>query len=134
MKIERVQMKFVKFLCIKSNIQYSSTQYANLCKEFSLPILTVRRQQADLCFLHKCLNNVYRCSHIIAELPFHVPSRRLRSHPYFRTTSCRVNMRKFSFIPRVCNLFNQIVQECSTIDFFRKFSNFKSNLLRHFNK
>ena len=108
-KLERVQIKFVKFLCCKSNTPYSSDQYHALCKYFSLPTLTARRKMSDLSFLHKCLNNFYKCTYIISEIPFYFPSRVLRNYDFFRVSSCRLNIRKFSYIPRTCTLFNKTI-------------------------
>ena len=130
-KLERVQVKFIKFLCFKCNTPYNSSQYESLCKHFSMPTLAARRQISDLCFLHKCLNNTYNCSYVISESPFHCPSRNLRHHELFRFSNLRLNIRKFSYLPRTCTLFNKLSLKFTSLDLFSNFKFFKCVLRSH---
>ena len=54
-KIERVKKKFIKYLCYKSKIQYSTDNYPVLCHHFRLSSLQHCRQVADLIFLYECV-------------------------------------------------------------------------------
>ena len=127
-KVERVQYKFLKYLCFKCNVPYRSSEYASMCKYFNLPSLEARRSVLDLCFLHKCLNATYCNAFIVSEIPFYYPVRFTRSQDYFRPSICRINLRKFSYLPRTYNLFNNIFRKCNDIDIFSSFFKFKTIL------
>jgi hypothetical protein len=126
-KIERVQKKFIKYLCFKSNKQYLSSKYGELCTYFNLPPLRDRRKVADLCFLHKCVHSNIDSAYLTGEIPFNV-QRTLRSNATFRVPYSRINVRKHSFLPRVLSLLNTIVKECPTIDIFNSFRVFKTTI------
>ena len=132
-KLERVQKRFIKFLCVRAGIGYISSQYANICKHFGIQTLKHRRDISDLCFLHKCLNNIYNCSYIVSVIPFHAPSRHFRAFQYFRCPNSRINIRQYSFIPRACSLLNNIFMVCPELDLFSRASIFKSKHVSHFN-
>ena len=54
-RIERVQKKFTRVLCYRSNIDYKSFDYIYCCSFFNLQTLSSRRQICDLIYLHKIL-------------------------------------------------------------------------------
>ena len=59
-KIERVQKRLLKLLCIRSNVHYSSTAYEDLFYLFQLSSLESRREIADLLLFHKIIETVVR--------------------------------------------------------------------------
>jgi hypothetical protein len=128
----KVQIKFIKYICYKSGTFFKSSAYPDMCSRFNIPSLKARRDVLDLNFLHKCLNNKYNTPHIISETPFYCPSRSLRSHNFFLINISRINLRKFSFLPRVFNVFNLVRRELPDLDIFSPFSTFKTILCNHF--
>ena len=94
-KLERVQVKFIKYLCFKVNIPFHSGIYEDRCQLFSIPALKARRDVLDLCFLFKCINNIYDSPYILSEIPFHFPKRALRKHTYFKRSFYQINLRKY---------------------------------------
>ena len=134
-KLERVQIKFIKYLCYKAQIPFKTNMYLNLCKQFNIPTLESRRQVLDLIFLYKCINNYYDTSYILGEIHFHFPERVLRQNSYFKLGSYRINVRKFSFLPRVCAHFNNIIIDSdNSIDLCESLFKFKNKLQSIFYK
>ena len=129
-KVERVQRKFIKYLCFKQNMRYCSTEYAELCNFFTLPPSFNRRKVSDLCFLYKCVHSVVNCFYL-TQIPLNV-QRSLRVNLPFRVPFSRINVRKHSFIPRALTTYNDISKLCSNIDIFDRFSLFKTSIMKHF--
>ena len=108
-RLERVQQKFIKYLCVKVGLRYSSNNYTFLCTFFQLPTLQQRRRFLDVTFLYKCMFSVYNCSEILESICFNVPSRTLRSKQLFKPTMSRVNVHSNAFLQRTMNHFNEIL-------------------------
>ena len=83
--IERVQIKFIKFICFKTKHPYDRGNYEVLCQYFNLSPLHRRRQFSDAIFLYKCVNNMYDCPDIFSWVNFNVLLRITRNHSDFRT-------------------------------------------------
>ena len=88
-RIEKIQKKFVKFLCYKFNIFFNNYNYT-MISYFGLTLLSKRRIMFDMCFVYKVLSGIVTCSNILILFMIHVPSRQVRnSHllsiPYHRT-------------------------------------------------
>ena len=81
-KIERVQKKFLNFVCFQCNIDYSMS-YADKCRYFKVQTLSERRNISEVVFLNKVFNNKIDCNAIIQDISFHVPSRNLRQPDMF---------------------------------------------------
>jgi hypothetical protein len=82
--IERFQHTFFKYVCFKSYVPYSSSNYESLCTIFNLPPLHKRRIFLDVNFLYKVVNSYYDCTVLLSNVCFCVPARRLRSSALFR--------------------------------------------------
>ena len=124
-KIERVQQKFIKFLCFKSNVQYTSTDYDSLCARFKLPPLVRRRKFLDAIFVYKLVNSRYNCPSILYKVCFNVQSRQLRNNHIFRISASRVNLRKYSPILRCLTTCNDVFKANPNIDLFSPVSAFR---------
>ena len=129
-KVERVQKKFIRYLCFKQNIPYCSSEYRKLCTFFKLPPLFNRRKVSDLCFLYKCIHSVVNSSYL-TQIPLNV-QRTLRFNCPFRVPATRINVRKYSFIPRALSTFNEIAKYNPNIDIFDRFSLFKTSVKNYF--
>ncbi len=116
-KIERVQKKYLKFVCYNQKIMYSNYDYVSLCKMFNLSTLQSRRNCTDASFLNKLCQNKVKCSYLIGEINLNavfrtVPTRITRSFkPHYQCkltflTEYRILCRKHSFMPRVLDLAN----------------------------
>lgn len=93
-KIERVQKKFLNFVCFQCNINYSMS-YEDKCRYFNVQTLSVRRNITEVTFMNKLFNNKIDCSAILADVSFYIPSRRLRQRDLFLNRA-RLNIRKHS--------------------------------------
>ena len=129
-KLERVQKKFIKYLCARSSLDYSREMYNHLCHEFHLPTLESRRKFLDTIFLFKILSGYYSVPDVLAQINFNIPSFTLRHTDLFRPTSARTNILKYSFLSRTQTFFNAIRTKCN-IDIFDDFNNFR-HVLRNF--
>ena len=110
-KIERVQKKFLKFMCYKLRITYN-VPYLSLCKRFNFEPLSQRRKVSDVTLLNKLFNNKINCPSMVESINFNVPRRRLRSMPSFNNV-CRLDIRKNSPLVRC-----QGLAEASGLDVF----------------
>ena len=85
-KIERVQKRFVKFLCYRSNVPYHNHNYKDLCNLFRLAPLQRRREVADHLLFYKFLHNRVQASDLLSNLCLNAPVRRTRHTNVFATT------------------------------------------------
>ena len=115
-KLERVQKKLVRWLCIRDRLDYSELGYEPLCVYYQLQTLESRRKISDLCNLNKICNNNINCNYLVSNVYLSVPI--IRTNPARRrarsqsqptrnrlfSAEARINVRKASFIPRVLAL------------------------------
>ena len=118
-KIERVQKKFLNFVCFQCNISCSSMSYSEKCKYFNIQTLSSRRNVTEAIFINKLYNNKIDCSPILQDLSFYVPSRHLRQRDLFLNRS-RINVRKLSPLLRAQARINE-----SNLDIFDNVVSFK---------
>ena len=117
-QIERVQRKFTRQLCYKSNVDYKRVSYNERCDMFKLQTLEGRRHICDLVYLHKIIHNKINCSYLVGEVRISAPQRRQRNRaqkPIFSATA-KLCVRKDSFFPRVLTLANTY-KEIDVFDF-----------------
>ena len=105
LKLERVQKRLVRWLCYRDGIDYESFGYLELCQNYNLQTLEMRRNITDLCNLNKVYNNNLNSPYIVSQVLINVPNRQLRRNRLF-SANCRLNVRKNTFIPRVLSLAN----------------------------
>ena len=106
-KIERVQKRLIRWMCYRDGIDYDNHGYLELCQNYDLQTLEVRRNVTDLCNLNKVLNNSLNSSYIVSQILIYVPYRscRARRNRLF-SADCRINIRKNTFVPRVLSFAN----------------------------
>ena len=73
LNLERIQRKFVKYICFKPHTFVLPDQYEALCSVFRLPTLQQRCLYLDMMFLHKCATGVYNLPDVLFKLCFNVP-------------------------------------------------------------
>ena len=122
---ERVQMKFIKFLCFKTNQPYSSNNYEELCQHFKLSPLYHRRRFLDAIFLYKCVNNMYDCPEILSRITFNVPQRTTRTRSVFRLTVSKINVFKYSALQRCMSTLNELCNMNHSIDISASYGTFR---------
>ena len=129
-KIEQVQ-KIIKYLCYKSKIQYSTDNYPALCHHFRQPSLQHHRQDADLIYLHKCVNSNLDLSYLVGNSRYHCPSISLRNYTAFRISNSRINNMKYSVLIRCMTTFNTLYITERTRDLFIGANTFRSEIKKH---
>ena len=128
-KIERVQKKFLKFMCFQMNIRCIELSYTELCFNFNVQSLSDRRKMTDLSFLNKVINDKINCASITSSVSLYAPERPLRhKHRDLFKNAARINVRKNSPMIRA----QQIANETQELDVFKSVIIFKRNLKRHY--
>ena len=108
-RIEKIQSKFIKALCLKCGIEYSSTNYDHLLHYFSLPRLESRRKYCDIVFIFKVVNSFIKCPDISNLLQFYIPSNHsLRNNPLLQIEYHRTNYGMHSPIVRMSRAVNDV--------------------------
>ena len=87
--IEKVQKKFVRYLYFKLfglspfRISYlDQIQYIKTCRNKKILTLSLRRDIASLCFVHKIIHNSINSPEILQEINFKVPNIKFRNKQY----------------------------------------------------
>ena len=107
-RLERVQHKFLMWLCHRCRITDPTLRYEELLQRFRVASLAGRRRQHDLLFIRNVHRQAIDSSFLLYHLPLVVPSRTLRRHALFYVPHARVNTVQrglFCRIPRLCNSF-----------------------------
>ncbi len=112
-RLEKIQSRFIKFLCFKFNVDFKSNNYVNLLQFFGLALLESRRTYFDLYFMFKILNNMCNCTNLCSLFNFHVPARNVRNPILFDVPFHRTNYSSNSVVPRLSNLANKYRRDIS---------------------
>lgn len=115
--IESIQIKFIKYLCYKLRIPYSSDNYINICKQFHILPLTIRREIADLVYLFKLLNNKIDCPDLLNKIKINIPYKTTRFNNLLYVPLVATNYRQNSYLWRVSDSFNKVSKRLD-IDLF----------------
>nr|CAH7747916.1 unnamed protein product [Callosobruchus chinensis] len=109
-KIERVQIKFMKYLYLKSNGHYPPFNYPHkdLSEQFNIVSLEHRRFLLSCCFVHKLLNDKIDCGGILASLDFNEPRFNSRSSFTFYLPRAFTNIMLASPLYRISKSFNEV--------------------------
>ena len=126
----RTSHKFIKYLCYKIKIQYSTYYYPALCHH-RLPSLQHRRQVADLIFLHKCVHSHLDSSYLVENIQYNFLSNSLRNYTPFRISNSRINIRKYSVLNRCMTTFNKSYLTEPTCSVFIGANTFRSVIQKH---
>ena len=107
-RIERVQHKFLMWLCVRCRVVGPSLQYEELAEFFGVSTLAARREQMDIMFIRNVHRHTIDSQFLVSQFPLAVPTRQLRNRAVFHIKYARVNTVKngaFCRVPRVCNAF-----------------------------
>ena len=129
-RMERVQEKFLVWLCARCQVPGVSFAYLDLAKHFGISTLKARIQHHDMLLIR----NVHRqkiCSPFLLDaFPLSVPARPLRHQSLFASSLARprVNTVKFCVFnraPSICNAFldanrDMDIWESSAVEFRRR--------------
>ena len=126
-RIERVQHKFLMWLCGRSHVGDVSFNYAELLNFYGLSTLESRRKQHDVMFIRNVHCHVVKSTFLLEKLPVAVPSRLLRNRALFHVPNARVNTVKnglFCRVPKLCNEFLDANRDidvwCDSLAAFKK--------------
>ena len=107
-RVERVQEKFLVWLCACCNVRGVSFAYPDLAAHFNVSTMAARFKQHDLMFIRNVHRHRIRCSFLLEKFPIAVPARQLRTQSVFAVSFARVNTVRtcaFNRIPGACNDF-----------------------------
>ena len=109
-RMERVQEKFLVWVCARCRVHGMSLSYQDLAAHFGVSTLRARMQQHDLVFLRNVHRHRICSSFLVDKFPLAVPARRLRHQCLFARSfpRPRVNTVKscvFNRAPNACNSF-----------------------------
>lgn len=114
-RIERVQMRFLRFLGSKCGLRLNRgdpENYVIRLKHLNMIILQNRRIMSDVLFVNKLLSNQLESSSLLSRINFHAPSRRFRQLETFVLPLRHTNSSRNSPIIRMlgrCNSFKDLV-------------------------
>lgn len=130
-KIEKIQKKFLRFVNYKHKIN-SHPDYFNNCKHHHLLPLVLRREAADLTFLHNLTNGRVDCSELLSHIKIQIPTRINSRRGYIKLHEevCLTNYRLNSFFNRTFHDFNKNYSADSDLftakpNFFKRSINIK---------
>lgn len=129
--IERVQQRYIKYMSFNFEdvSPYHREVYPDLCLSLRLPTLATRREVTDLLFLFRLVNNQFD-SCLLQEISFRVPGRRTRCQDAFLAPKPRLNIFKFSSLPRMQTVFNNYCDVNQNIDIHHmSFKGFRKEIL-----
>ena len=107
-RLDRIQYKFLMWLCYRCRFTDVTLSYDALLQRFRIASLSGRRKQHDLLFIRNVHRQAIDSAYLLTHLPLAVPSRILRRQALFYVPHARVNTIKhglFCRIPRLCNMF-----------------------------
>ncbi len=128
-KIEKIQRKFLKYLCFKVDGIYPEQGIENyiLCNRFDVKSLSCRRKFLAIQFLHKlCVHNI-DCASILAQLNFKIPRLNSRSSELFLLPTPKTNLLVKAPVYHITVTFNFISKSIDINE--PKNSKFKCDLL-----
>ena len=107
-RVERVQHKFVTWLCARCLETGVPFEYDALLSHFGLTSLAARRAQHDIVFIRNVHCQSVDSPFLLEKFPLAVPARPLRNRMLFHVPYARVNSVKncpFCRMPKLCNAF-----------------------------
>ena len=107
-RADKIQHKFLIWLCARCRVQNVSLEYSDLLRHFGMASLSARRLQYDILFIRNIHNHKIDSPYLLEAFPLAVPPRVHRHWTLFNVPFARTNTIKSSMfvrIPRVCNRF-----------------------------
>nr|CAH7744555.1 unnamed protein product [Callosobruchus chinensis] len=112
--IERVQRRFLKYLCFKNDSVYPprGCDYSMLLSRFEVTSLTTRRELISVVFLYKMLHGSIDCSTLLSQLNFLVPRFASRLSKTFFSKKAQTNLLSKAPLNFMCYNANKIDSVC----------------------
>ena len=107
-RVERVQHKFLTWLCARCLETGVSFEYDALLSHYGLASLAARRAHHDIVFIRNVHRHAVDSPFLLEKFPLAVPPRPLRNRILFHVPYARVNSVKngpFCRMPKMCNAF-----------------------------
>ena len=133
-RVERIQHRFLMWLCGRCRLSNVSFEYSELMSFFGLTSLAARRMQHDLMFIRNVHNQSVDSSFLLECFPLAVPARALRVHQLFHVPYARVGTVKsgmFCRLPLLCNKFLDVCRDVDVWGFSAGY--FKKSVLAYVN-
>ena len=130
-RLEKIQHKFLVWLCGRCHFQNIAFDYKSLLSHFGVASLEARRKLYDLMFIRNIHKNTIDSSFLLNKFALAVPPRMLRGRVLFHVPYARVNTVKrgiFTRIPKLCNMFLDTCREADVWHLSK--AEFKAHVLR----
>ena len=115
-RVERIQHKFLMWLCGRCRLSGVSLEYVELLRYFGLTSLAARRAQHDLMFMRNIQNQSADSSFLLGCFPLAVPVRALRTRTLFHVPYARVGTVKSGMFCRLPRTSNAFLDKCRDVD------------------
>jgi Reverse transcriptase (RNA-dependent DNA polymerase) len=133
MALERVQQRFIKWMCFRKNIEFHRCDYELMCSQRNISTLKQRRKKIDATFLFKVLSNDIDSSILLSRINILVPVKATRRNTLFKTHDSRINCYKHACTNRIMYTYNSIFESTKlNFDIFSEtLQKFRLFLLHH---
>lgn len=111
-RIERIQRKFIRYMCFRSRKLYRSVDYQSVCKEYNLLTLNDRRIVADISFLLKIASGAIDSPELLSLISLRT-TRCVRFNALIYLPKCNTFYRQNTFIWRASSKYNEL---CKYVD------------------
>jgi len=115
--IEKVQKRATKLI-----ISLKHLPYIERLKQLRLPTLKYRRLRGDMIEVFKLVHNYYDADAAV-KLHFNTASVTRGNRYKLKKSACHYNLRKYSFFPRIVNVWNSLPDEVVEADTINTFKN-----------
>lgn len=127
-RLEKIQNKFLRFLCFKTHFRIVDHDYSIARSHFKILELERRRTISDIMTIFKIVNNMSNSPSILSKVKFNVPTRILRNHDLFCIPYCRTNYYQNAPLVRMLKAANLHCVDSNLDLFATKLLTFKKNL------
>ena len=110
-RVERIQHKFLMWLCARSRVNNVTLEYGDLLQCFGLCTLAARREQHDVMFIRNIHRQAIDSSFLLSQFPLAAPGRLLRNRNTSQVPRARVNTVKNGLFARIPELSNRSLVE-----------------------
>ena len=115
-RTDKIQHKFLIWLCARCRIQNVSFEYSGLLRHFGLASLSARRLQYDIIFIRNIHCHRIDSPFLLERFPLAVPPRELRNWCLFNVPYARVNTVRSSMFGRVPLVSNRFLNGNRDVD------------------
>ena len=114
-RLERIQIKFIKYMCYKWGVEYHSVLFGYFLQYLGLLKLTDRRKILDAVFGCGVLSSHINCPELLGTMGLHAPLKRCRTSVLLYIPICSTNYATNAVMNRVKKVMNEYAGK---IDFF----------------